>query len=311
MERHIPVLLNEVLSFLEPRAGMRILDGTLGLGGHAEAMLRAMGDAGVGDVSLLGLDRDAAALDLARERLLPFGRQAEGVLASFSGVAEILRRKGWESVDFALADVGLSSLQLDSPERGFSFLADGPLDMRMDRRGEMTAAQLVNTAPLAALRRILAVFGEEPLAGRIAGAIVEARARGPILTTGQLARLVEAAYPGKWRATARNHPATRTFQALRMEVNNEIAELETFLRAVAPRIAPGGRLAVISFHSLEDRLVKHFFREEAAGRSGPLPARSRAPLLRVLTRKPIAASLEERAANPRSRSAKLRVAQRL
>ncbi|MDR2075942.1 MAG: 16S rRNA (cytosine(1402)-N(4))-methyltransferase RsmH [Desulfovibrio sp.] len=305
MERHIPVLLNEVLSFLEIRPGMRILDGTLGLGGHAEAMLLAAQAAGIGDAALLGLDRDEQALDRARERLLPFGERAECVRAAFSGVAEVLRLKGWETVDFALADIGVSSLQLDSPDRGFSFLADGPLDMRMDQSGGMTAARLVNQAPFADLRRILAVFGEEPLAGRIAKAIVETRAREPILTTGRLARLVEAAYPGRWRATARNHPARRAFQALRMEVNNELAELEAFLRAIAPRLAPRGRLAVIAFHSLEDRLVKHFFRSEAEGRPG------RAPSLRLLTRKPLGASAGERAANPRSRSARLRVAQRM
>jgi 16S rRNA (cytosine1402-N4)-methyltransferase len=178
----------------------------------------------------------------------------------------------------------------------------------------------VNKAPLDVLKRILRVFGEEPLAGRIAGAIVQARALAPILNTGQLARLVEAAYPGKWRATARNHPATRTFQALRMEVNREMAELEGLLRALAPRLAPGGRLAVISFHSLEDRLVKHFFREAASG--GPAQASAgpaqvfgslggQKPALRALTRKPLVASAEERVANPRSRSAKLRVAQKL
>jgi 16S rRNA (cytosine1402-N4)-methyltransferase len=307
MGGHIPVLLKEVLSFFEPRPGMRILDGTLGLGGHAAALLGAAEAVGIGDVCLLGLDRDEKALELARERLLPFGRRAEGVPAAFSGLAEVFRLKGWDSVDFALADIGVSSLQLDSPQRGFSFLADGPLDMRMDQREQSTAASLVNEAPFAVLRRIIFLFGEEPLAGRIAGAIVRARARAPILSTGQLARLVEAAYPGKWRATARNHPATRTFQALRMEVNKEMAELEAFLRTVAPRLAPGGRLAVISFHSLEDRLVKHFFREEAAR----CPEYPDGPGLRVLTRKPLVASPEERAANPRSRSAKLRVIQRL
>jgi 16S rRNA (cytosine1402-N4)-methyltransferase len=183
----------------------------------------------------------------------------------------------------------------------------------MDQEGELTAAQLVNKAPRAVLQRILAAFGEEPLAGRIAGAIVEARAREPILTPGRLARVVEAAYPGKWRATARNHPATRTFQALRMEVNNELSELGAFLQAIVPRLAPGGRVAVIAFHSLEDRLVKHFFREKAADCPGSAPvcACAHAPALRILTRKPLVASSGERAANPRSRSAKLRVAQRL
>ncbi|MDR2162260.1 MAG: 16S rRNA (cytosine(1402)-N(4))-methyltransferase RsmH [Desulfovibrio sp.] len=304
MDSHIPVLLREVLSFLEPRPGMRILDGTLGLGGHALALLQAAVAAGIPEASLLGLDRDGQALALACRRLLPFGERVQAVRAAFSEAAEILKSRGWERVDFALADVGTSSLQLDSPERGFSFLRDGPLDMRMDQRQEETAERLVNTASFSRLRRILAEWGEEPLAGRIAGAIVEARAREPILTTARLARVVESAYPARRRAAARNHPATRTFQALRMEVNSEVSELKAFLRAVVPNLAPGGRIAVISFHSLEDRLVKYFFRDEA--RDG-----LRSPALRVLTAKPVEASPEERAANPRSRSAKLRVAEKL
>ena len=311
---HVPVLFSEVLSFVPKRPKLRILDGTLGMGGHAEGMLRLLHEAGL-DAELLGLDRDSAALELARERLSGFGAQVTLEQARFSEFADALDAKGWNTVDFALVDIGVSSLQIDSPERGFSFLADGPLDMRMDPSSGRSASALVNKAPVATLRTIIAELGEEPMAARIARAIDDARSESPIESTARLAHIVEQAYPAKWRATSRNHPATRTFQALRMEVNNELGELTDFLTGIVPRLAPGGRVAVITFHSLEDRLVKHFFRDAATGcrcpSHIPVCVCGQLPRVQVLTRKPVTASPEELAGNPRAGSAKLRVAEKL
>ena len=311
---HVPVLFSDVLSFLPRRPALRILDGTLGMGGHAEGMLRLLRDAGI-EAELIGLDRDGAALELAGERLAGFGGKVALERAKFSEFARVLDEKGWESVDFALVDIGVSSLQIDSPERGFSFSADGPLDMRMDPDSGRPASALVNKAPVGTLRTLIAELGEEPMAARIARAIDDARSQAPIESTAQLAHIVEQAYPAKWRATARNHPATRTFQALRMEVNNELGELADFLSGIVPRLSSGGRVAVITFHSLEDRMVKHFFRDESTGcrcpRHVPVCICRHVPSLRVLTRKPLTASERELAANPRAGSAKLRVAEKL
>ena len=311
---HIPVLLEQVLDFVEPFDGMRCLDATLGLGGHAEAVLRKAAAAGAQDVRLLGLDKDADALALARDRLAPFGQAFSARCCAFSHWDEALEEEGWDKVDFILADIGVSSLQLDSPERGFSFRHDGPLDMRMDQRAGKSAESLVNDSPAALLRDIIRDFGEEPQAGKIVKAIENARAGGRITRTLELARIVEFAYPPKWRATARNHPATRTFQALRMAVNGELDELNEFLRKVPALLRPGGRVAVISFHSLEDRMVKHFFREEATGcrcpGHVPLCVCGHKPSLQVLTKKPVSADSAQIAANPRASCAKLRVAER-
>ncbi len=313
--RHISVLLHETLHYLAPRPGGRYLDGTLGLGGHGEAVLRA-----APDCELLGLDRDEEALALAGERLAPFGGRAHLRHSAFRDFAVCLDEMGWDKVDGALVDLGVSSMQLDTPERGFSFMHDGPLDMRMDRSGEKngrtaSASALVNKASYETLKDIIASAGEEPQAGRIARAIVEARAKKPIEGTLELAALVERAYPAKWRATARNHPATRTFQALRMAVNSELDQLSAFLAAALPRLAPGGRLVVISFHSLEDRIVKNFFRDEAQDcrcpRHIPVCICRHTALLRILTKKPVTPGADEIAANPRAGSAKLRAAERL
>ncbi|ABB37835.1 Ribosomal RNA small subunit methyltransferase H [Oleidesulfovibrio alaskensis G20] len=309
---HVPVLLDEVLHYLSPVRGGRYLDGTLGLGGHSEAIMNRCG----GDAWLLGLDRDREALAAASGRLAPFGDRVTTRYACYSQFAAIMDEIGWTGLDGALIDIGVSSMQIDTPSRGFSFYADGPLDMRMDPSGDMpSAGVLVNTGSVERLKEIISTYGEDPMAGRIARAIVDARARNPIETTARLAEVVESAYPAKWRAKSRNHPATRTFQALRMAVNGELEELETFLAAIVDRMNPGGRIVVITFHSLEDRLVKNAFRDEAKGclcpRHIPVCVCGKKPRVNVLTRKPVTAGQAELQANSRASSAKLRAAERI
>ncbi|MFO7596931.1 MAG: 16S rRNA (cytosine(1402)-N(4))-methyltransferase RsmH [Desulfocurvibacter africanus] len=309
---HISVLLAETLEFLAPRPGGRYLDGTLGLGGHSEAILELAGQG----AELLGLDRDAQALERARTRLARFGQAAHLVQAPYSSFEAEMENLGWDLLDGAVLDLGISSLQVDLAERGFSFMAEGPLDMRMDPgSGAAPASQIVNKASCERLKEIIRDLGEEPMAGRIARAIVEARQDKEIETTLELAAIVARAYPAKWRRTARNHPATRTFQALRMAVNSELEELEFFLSRITDRLRPGGRVVVISFHSLEDRLVKWAFRDDArkcrCPRTQPFCDCGGQPRLKLLTKKPLAPSEQEMAANPRSRSAKLRAAERV
>lgn len=311
---HRPVLVERVLEYLRPSPGGRYLDGTLGFGGHALAVLENTG----GRAEILGLDRDGEALELAASRMADAWPKAGVFLRNerFSRFAGRLSELGWDKVDGALLDLGVSSHQLDCPGRGFSFLRDGPLDMRMDPRGVgLTALDVVNSYSSKELTRIISEYGEEPLARRIAWRIDQARQRGPIETTLELARVVESAYPPAWRARSRNHPATRTFQALRMLVNDEAGELSAFLEQIVPFLVPGGRLVIISFHSLEDRVVKHFFQDQA--RSCHCPPRQpfclcgHTATLKIMTRKPVTAAPEEIAENPRSRSAKLRAASRL
>jgi 16S rRNA (cytosine1402-N4)-methyltransferase len=222
---------------------------------------------------------------------------------------------GWEKLDGALLDLGVSSLQLDADERGFSFLRDGPLDMRMDPGGGAApASNFVNRASFERLCEVIGKYGEEPMGGRIARAIIDARAERPIETTAELAAIVEQAYPAKWRRTARTHPATRTFQALRMEVNDELGELQSFLDRIFDHMAVGGRVVIISFHSLEDRLVKRTFRDRARDCTCPrhMPiCQCEGPVCKVLTKKPVQPSEDEVRANSRSRSAKLRAAERI
>lgn len=313
--RHASVLVQEVLALLEPRPGGRYLDGTLGLGGHAHAMLDAVRAQG-GRAELLGMDRDPQALALARARLAEFGDAVHLVHAPFSEFEDALDAVGWDVLDGALLDVGVSSLQLDDPARGFSFLHDGPLDMRMNQQAEEPSAlQLVNRAGFEALKEIILDLGEEPLAGKIARAIVARRDKTPFETTADLAEVVSLAYPPQRRRTARNHPATRTFQGLRMAVNRELEELGSFLQRIVPRLKVGGRVAIISFHSLEDRLVKQAFREQAAGcdcgRTPPWCRCGKTPAVKILTKKPVVPGEAEQAANSRARSAKLRAAERL
>lgn len=309
---HIPVMLDEVMHWIAPRPGGRYLDATLGLGGHASRLMELTG----GAAQILGLDRDERALAKAEARLAPYGEQVRTAHTAFRFFESALADAGWNTVDGVVADLGVSSLQLDTPERGFSFVHDGPLDMRMDHSSGCESAEaIVNLASYERLRKIIWEYGEEPMAGRIARAIIQTREDHRIETTLELARIVAGAYPAKRRALARNHPATKTFQALRLEVNQELREVETFLDRIADYLAPGARVAVISFHSLEDRIVKTVFRRESSGclcpREYPICQCGHEQVLRVLTRKPLIPSEDEMRCNGRSRSAKLRVAERL
>ncbi len=310
---HIPVLLAEVLDALAPRPGGLYLDGTLGAGGHTAALLEASAP----DGRVLGLDRDPAALAAARARLAPFGDRLVTVHASYAEMGSLAPAHGFGAVDGILLDLGFSSLQIDDPARGFSFRHDGPLDMRFDTRGGLTAAQIVNTWPEDEIAGILFEYGEERHSRRIARAIVAAR---PIETTARLAEVVRAAVRGampggRGRGRERIDPATRTFQALRIAVNDELGELARALPQAVELLRPGGRLAVISFHSLEDRIVKRFLRDAARDfipdPAHPMGGVETAPLLRLITRKPVTASDAESEANPRARSARLRAAERV
>lgn len=296
---HRPVMVEEVLDLLAVRPGGRYLDGTVGEGGHALALLRASAP----DGRLLGLDLDPVALERARRRLAPFEGRVRLVRASYARMGEVARAEGFAPVDGVLLDLGLSSLQLEGEERGFSFHQDAPLDMRFDPDQPLTAADLVNRLPERELARLLREYGEEPRARAIARAVVRHR---PVRTARQLARIVEGAVGRRGRL----HPATRTFQALRIAVNRELEVLEEGLREAVDLLAPGGRLAVLSYHSLEDRIVKRFLREMARGCTCPpdLPRCrcGRGPVLRPLTRKPVRPRPEEVRENPRARSARLR-----
>ncbi|MFZ5425793.1 MAG: 16S rRNA (cytosine(1402)-N(4))-methyltransferase RsmH [Thermodesulfobacteriota bacterium] len=310
--RHLPVMPREVCELLAPRPGLRMLDATLGLGGHSLAILERT----EGKVEILGLDRDQTAIERATANLSAYPGKVRAMRMRFSDFPAALAEAGWDGVDMALADVGVSSPQLDEAQRGFSFIADGPLDMRMGAQDGLEPAEnIVNRWSFERLRDCIRELGEEPQAGRIARAIVNEREKKPITGTLELAKLVEMAYPPKWRATARNHPATRTFQALRMAVNQELEELKDFLDRIVDYLNPGGRVAVISFHSLEDRLVKTAFKREAAGclcpPRQPYCTCGHSPRVRILTKKPLVPTQEEAAANPRARSAKLRAAVKL
>ncbi len=293
MTVHLPVLTAEVLHYLRPERGGLFVDCTVGLGGHARALLEA------GATRLIGLDRDPEALARAGNALAEWPDRVELVHADHRELEAVLDRRGVAEIDGALADLGVSSLQLEAPGRGFSFQRDEPLDMRMDRTTGPTAADLVAQADAAELADVIYQYGEERRSRRIARAIVAARQTTPIATTGQLASIVRRAIPG--RRSWRIDPATRTFQALRIWVNRELDDLARFLEAAARRLRAGARLVVISFHSLEDRIVKHTFRAMA-----PVGA-----AFRVLTRKPVTPSDVEVAQNPRARSAKLRAVERI
>ncbi len=286
---HVPVLLAEVIELLAPKPGERFIDATLGRGGHAKELADRLGPTG----HLLGIDQDPAALDWCRAQTWP--TQMTYWHGNFSQIGAVQRKLNWPAVDGLLADLGVSSPQLDQAERGFSFRQEGPLDMRMDTTGGMTAAELVAQADEKTLARIFWEYGEERHSRRIARAIVDARKSTTIATSTQLAELVRQHMP---RSRERGiDPATRVFQALRIAVNDELASLDLLLHQLPDVVAPGGRVAIISFHSLEDRRVKQAFRQQ--------------DIWQMLTRKPVTASPAEEATNPRSRSAKLRVAKRL
>jgi 16S rRNA (cytosine1402-N4)-methyltransferase len=289
-------MLQEVLAWLQPRAGGVYFDGTVGDGGHSLSILEASSP----DGRLIGLDRDAAALAEAGQRLLPFGNRATLIQADFREAGRIVTDMGIQSLHGAVLDLGLSSRQLDTAARGFSFMSEGPLDMRMDQRESRTAADLVNRLPEPELVRLLFEYGEERYARRIARAIVRRRERGAILTTQALVDVVRGAVPPIY-LRGRLHCATRTFQALRISVNRELEDLDLALRKLAGLLLGGGRLVVLSFHSLEDRIVKHTFRAMGQGEDAGFV---------VLTKRPVNPSAEEGADNPRARSAKLRVLER-
>jgi 16S rRNA (cytosine1402-N4)-methyltransferase len=305
--RHVPVLAREVVDALRPRDGGRYLDGTFGAGGYTSAMLDRA------ECQVIAIDRDPDAIAAGQamaERYAPRLRLIEG---RFGDMAELLSAEGVEEVDGVALDLGVSSMQFDQADRGFSFRASGPLDMRMEKRGP-SAADLVNEADEAELADILWRYGEERKSRRVARAIVEARKLKRIETTGELAEIVRRAVGPQGRDES--DPATRTFQALRIAVNDELGELERGLAAAEKVLAPGGRLAVVSFHSLEDRAVKDFVRARAGRTPGPsrhAPPRqsARAATLKDLTRKPVAPSAQEIAANPRARSARLRLAEKI
>ncbi len=294
MTAHAPVLTAEVLQYLRPERGGLFVDCTVGLGGHSRALLEA------GATRVVGLDRDLQALAAARETLAPWADRVELVHADYRALDEVLDRHGISLVDGALADLGVSSLQLDTPGRGFSFQRDEPLDMRMDTTSVHTAADLVARSTERDLADAIYAYGEERFSRRIARAIVEARRAQPIATTGGLAAIVRRALPR--RGHVRIDPATRTFQALRIWVNRELDGLDRFLEAAARRLRLGARLVVISFHSLEDRIVKHTLRALLQSRDAGV---------RVLTRKPVVPGDDEVRRNPRARSAKLRAAERM
>jgi 16S rRNA (cytosine1402-N4)-methyltransferase len=293
--QHVPVLLEESLNFLNVRPGGVVVDATLGFAGHSSAIARRLG----GEGKLIAFDRDEQAMARAKARLAELAEElgaamptVEFVARPFSEIAEVIAPG---TLDGLLADFGVSSMQLDEAHRGFSFRADGPLDMRMDPRSALTAEQVVNQADEEDLANLIYEFGEERRSRRIARAIVRAR---PISTTAELARIVSAVAPPI--KGEKIHPATKTFQALRIRVNDELGEIQSLLRSAGSLLKPGGRVVLISFHSLEDRLVKDSFRDSA-----------RDEVLEVLTKKPVVAKEQESLRNPRSRSAKLRAAEKL
>jgi 16S rRNA (cytosine1402-N4)-methyltransferase len=308
---HAPVLLDRVVALLRPaldRQGAVLVDCTLGLGGHTEAVLERCGEARV-----IGIDRDPAALEMAGERLRPFGERFTGVHAVYDEIADVLSDQGLESVDAVLFDLGVSSMQLDVRERGFAYAADAPLDMRMDSSTGITAAEVLNTYSVAELTRVLQEYGEEKFARKIARAVVRERETEPFTTSARLVELLYAEIPAPARRTG-GHPAKRTFQALRMEVNDELAVLRRAVPAAIDAVGVGGRVVVESYHSLEDRLVKRAF--TAATRLDvphdlPFVPEGSEPEFRTVTRGAEQADEQEIEQNPRAASVRLRAVERV
>lgn len=307
---HVTVLLQEAVEALQVKPGGVYLDGTLGGGGHTEAILRQSGPDGV----VYGIDRDRDALRAAGERLAAFGERLKPLHGNFHDAKALLAAQGVAQLDGAVLDLGVSSFQFDEGERGFSFQEDAYLDMRMDQSCGRTAADLCNTLSGEELTRIIRDYGEERWAARIAAFILQAREKKPVETTGELVSIIKAAIPKGARRDG-PHPARRTFQALRIAVNDELEPLSQALEELVSLLAPGGRLAVITFHSLEDRIVKQTFKRLqnpcTCPPKAPVCTCGKLPVAQVVTRKPILPSLAEVEQNPRSRSAKLRVAQKL
>jgi 16S rRNA (cytosine1402-N4)-methyltransferase len=302
---HLPVLYHDIILALRPASPGLYIDGTVGAGGHAWGILDSSSPAG----RLLGLDVDPQALAFARQRLAPFADRAILVQGSYTTLTDQLHRLGWEKVQGIVLDLGASSIQFDTPERGFSFVKDGPLDMRFDPNNPVTAASLVNNLPENELANVLWTYGEERRARHLAKIIIGAR---PINTTRQLGDLVARAIGSRNQAI---HPATRTFQALRIAVNHELEAIEEVLPRAIDALAPGGRLAVIAFHSLEDRIVKQFMKRESRDcicpPEQPLCTCQHQASIIEITRHPITPGAEEIKANPRARSARLRVAEKV
>ncbi|HKJ26789.1 MAG TPA: 16S rRNA (cytosine(1402)-N(4))-methyltransferase RsmH [Anaerolineales bacterium] len=302
---HQPVLYHQIIHAIQPQRGKKYVDATLGAGGHAWGLLKESAPDGL----LLGLDVDPTALELARQRLAEYGERAVIVRGSHITLAEQLEQLGWTEVDGILLDLGASSMQFDTADRGFSFMQDGPLDMRFNPAQPLTAADIVNTWDAVSLADILYNYGEERRSRHIARAIINAR---PLETTAQLAKVVENVLGHS--SGGRIHPATRTFQALRIAVNAELEAVEQTLPQAIAALAPGGRLAVISFHSLEDRIVKNIFRDHSRplyDPQDPMMREIRPAVVRLISRKPLLPTEEETALNPRARSAKLRVLEKL
>ncbi len=306
---HRSVLLFPCMDALAIKPDGIYVDGTAGGGGHSFEIAKRLTTG-----RLVAIDQDEAAIRAASQKLAPFGERAIVVRNNFAHVADVLDDLGMEKIDGILLDLGVSSYQLDTPERGFSYMADAPLDMRMDARRELSAYDVVNTYSEWELRRILFEYGEERFAPRIAARIVETREKKPIETTGELTAIIKAAIPAAAREGG-HHPAKRSFQAIRIEVNAELDVIRPALEAAMARLNPGGRMAVITFHSLEDRIVKETFASMAAGctcpRGLPVCVCGKKPSVKPVSRKPILPDEQELAENPRSRSAKLRVAQKI
>jgi 16S rRNA (cytosine1402-N4)-methyltransferase len=302
---HLPVLYKEIIHALQPRQGGRYVDGTLGAGGHARGILEACAP----DGQLLGLDVDPQALTIARKTLAPYEDRIHLAQASYTTLSAQLQDLGWNAVEGILFDLGASSMQFDTPERGFSFMQDAPLDMRFGPAAIQTAADILNTFDERELADLIYEYGEERDSRKIARAIV---AKRPLHTTRELVAVIEAVSP---RRGERVHPATRTFQALRIAVNGELASIREVLPQAVASLQSRGRLAVISFHSLEDRIVKEFFREQSKDLLNPpyeqIYEEERKAVLKEITRKPITPAEQETKKNPRARSAKLRIAEKI
>lgn len=306
---HVSVLLKETIDGLKIRQNGIYVDGTLGGGGHSLAIAEQLGEG-----LLLGFDQDIHAIDAAKERLKTYSDKVRIVHCNFEHIARRLEEFGIDRIDGLVLDLGVSSAQLDMGERGFSYRQDAPLDMRMDSRQEFSAYELVNTYSEEELRRVIADYGEENWAAKIAKVIVERRREKPIETTLQLVEIIRAAVPKKFRDET-IHPAKRAFQAIRIEVNRELEILEETIRSVFAKLSSKGRICVITFHSLEDRIIKNVYRELSSGctcpKEFPVCVCGKKPLAKVITKKPIVASREELESNPRARSAKLRILEKL